>query len=104
KNLFINTVADQLNSCFSSAFVQQKVNEFNARLASSRTEHYNRWRSGTDTGTSIHTFAINRPGFVLHYTNEQFELPGTALLTVNRIGNGGKVTVNTITIDGTIAG
>ena len=103
KNRFINIVTDQLNSCFSPAFIQQKVNAYNARLASSRTEHYNRWLSGTDTGNSIKTFASQRPAYVLTQTGTQFGLSGTSLLTVNRTGNGGKVRVNTLSLDSDMA-
>ncbi|GAO30623.1 hypothetical protein JCM15548_12911 [Geofilum rubicundum JCM 15548] len=104
KNQFINIVTDQLNSCFSPAYIQQKVNEYNAQLASSRIEHYNRWDSGGDPGHAIKTFADERPEYVLTHTGNQFGLSGTALLTVNREGHGGKVTVNTITIDSDMAG
>ena len=104
KNKFINIVTDQLNSCFSPSYIQQKVDVYNARLASSRAEHYNRWHSGTDTGNAIKTFASQRPAYVLTHTGNEFGLSGTALLTVNRAGNGGMVQVNTITIDSEMAG
>ncbi|MCA1745539.1 MAG: CotH kinase family protein, partial [Bacteroidales bacterium] len=104
KNRFINIVTDQLNSCFNATYIQQKVDEYNARLASSRTEHYNRWTSGIDTGNALKAFASQRPADVLTHTGNQFGLSGTALLTVNRTGTGGKVKVNTLTIDPEMAG
>jgi hypothetical protein len=105
KNRFINIVTDQLNSCFSPAFIHQKVDAYNARLASSRSEHYNRWQSGTNTGAAMKTFASERPSYVLTHTGNQFGLTGgTALLTINRTGDGGKVSVNTLSIDSEMAG
>lgn len=104
KHKFVNVVADMLNSSFIPAYVGQKVDEYNARLSSSRSEHYNRWRSGTDMGTSMKNFANERPAHLLSHTSSQFGLEGTAVLTVNRNGGGGKVVVNSLTIDRGLAG
>lgn len=99
KNYFINAVADQLNTCFNAAYISQKVDAFNARLANTRNEHWNRWRSGNDLGGSIKTFASQRPANYRSHVMSQFNISQLQSLTVNRQGNGGKIRVNSIVID-----
>lgn len=104
KNKFINIVADQLNSCFKPDYINKKVDEYNVRLASSRNEHYMRWGSGTDTGNSIKNFADQRPAYVMNHTGSQFGLSTISTLTVNKFGGGGVVKINSLTINGEMAG
>ncbi len=96
---FINITADHLNSCFNSAYINTRIDSFNAILASSRDEHWNRWQEGTDNVEALKRFANQRPGYILDYTSDQFDLNGTASLTILREDDGGLVRVNSIDID-----
>lgn len=104
KNKFINAVADQLNSGFRPQYIRKKVDEFNARLSSSRNEHYQRWMDGTDTGSSIKNFGDKRTPYVISHTQSQFNLSGTNAVTVNRVGDGGLVKINSLLIDSRLPG
>ncbi len=98
RNLFINIVSDQLNTCFQSGFIQSKIDLFNQRISSSRSEHWQRWRSGTDEGGALRTFANQRPAYVRQHMQSGFALTGTSILTVYRQGEG-LVRVNSVLID-----
>ncbi|HKL72265.1 MAG TPA: CotH kinase family protein [Marinilabiliaceae bacterium] len=103
KNQFINIVSDQLNSCFKSAYVLDKVDLFNAELSGARAEHYNRWNSGADEGGVIKTFGRERPGFVRTHTRSEFGLSSNVQLIVSKEG-GGIVKVNSLFIDRNLPG
>ncbi|MDG5800510.1 CotH kinase family protein [Marinilabiliaceae bacterium ANBcel2] len=102
--LFLNTVADQLNSCFKKDFVHNTIDRFNDTLEPERDEHYNRWSSGVDRGQSMKTFASQRPQYVRSQTQNQFNLSGTYNLIVEKEGGGGKIKVNSLTIDKNLPG
>ncbi|MGM0531346.1 MAG: CotH kinase family protein [Bacteroidota bacterium] len=103
-NRFINTIADQLNSCFRKNYVRDKIDKFNEMLSPYRDEHWNRWKSGTDEGNSMKIFARQRPDHLTDHTIKQFDLDGTASLTISREGGGGHVKVNSITINDELPG
>ncbi len=103
KNLFVNVVSDQLNSCFKNDYISKKVDEFNAKISSSRAEHYNRWRSGTDQGGVIKTFGSQRPGYVRAHTRSEFGLSDNVQLIISKQG-GGSVKVNSLLIDSNLPG
>jgi hypothetical protein len=100
RRLLVNHLADLMNSAFIPARVNAKIDEFNALLAHSRAEHFQRWQSsGTvNGGQGFKDFATARPGHVRQQVIQQFGLAGTAKLTVSRDG-GGTVAVNALTID-----
>ncbi|ASB49406.1 CotH kinase family protein [Alkalitalea saponilacus] len=98
RDYFINIIADHLNTCFQPDRVHNLVDEFNDILAPHRSEHWNRWRHGTDTGNDIKTFATGRPNYMRSHLRSQFGLEQPANLTVNRTGEG-VVKVNSVIID-----
>jgi hypothetical protein len=104
RNRFINAIADQLNSCFKTDHVRDRIDEFNEILSPYRDEHWNRWKSGTDEGYSMKIFASRRPNYLTDHIISQFNLDGTASLTINREGGGGHVKVNSITINEELPG
>ncbi len=104
KNMFINITADQLNTCFKPELIHAKVNELNSIFAPYRDEHWNRWRSGTSTGSSIKTFATQRPANILTHTRNEFKISSTRQLSVNTEFEQGKIKVNSIVIDETTPG
>jgi hypothetical protein len=103
RNLFANVVSDQLNSCFQPTFIKNKIDVFNAALADTRAEHWNRWMSGTDNGSVMKTFADQRPPYVRVHMQSGLGLEAPATLTVSRSG-GGLVKVNSVVIDGDTPG
>jgi hypothetical protein len=104
KNRFINIMADHLNSCFKPDHIHKKIDEFNEILAPARDEHWNRWKSGTDTGENMITFASNRPGYMRNHINSEFDLNGSISLTVSKEGTGGLVMVNSLKINNQLPG
>ncbi|MFP4621854.1 MAG: CotH kinase family protein [Bacteroidales bacterium] len=104
RHRFINTIADQLNSCFRKDYVEDRIDEFNKIMTPYRDEHSNRWKSGTDKGNSMKVFASGRPRHLTKHTLKQFDLEGTASLTLQREGGGGHVKVNSITINSELPG
>lgn len=103
KNLFINIASDQFNSSFKPQYVTSMVNDFNSGIASSRTEHYNRWKNGTDTGQSIKSFGNNRPGNARLQMKNEFGLSFNTSIVINRVGEG-LVKINTIIVDKNLKG
>ncbi len=101
---FVNVMADHLNSCFRSSHVHSRINVFNELLAPYRDEHWNRWKSGTDAGQAMKTFATQRPDYMIDHTIDEFNLAGSASLTVSREGGGGQVKVNSIVINNQLPG
>jgi hypothetical protein len=104
KNRFINIMADHLNTCFNPGYIHEKINAFNEMLSPYRDEHWNRWKSGTDTGQSMKTFATYRPGYMKNHINTEFDLDGNVSLTVSKEGDGGLVMVNSILINEELPG
>ncbi len=104
KNFFVNVVADQLNTCFKAAVIHEKVDSLNELLAPHRDEHWNRWRSGSDTGDKIKAFANERPAYVLAHTMDEFDISATKELTVNTEFEQGRIKLNSIIIDKTTPG
>jgi hypothetical protein len=64
RNLFINAMADNLNTSFKPDRVNSMIDAVNARIASSRSEHNNRWRTGLGSGSEMKTFASQRPSLL----------------------------------------
>lgn len=98
-NLFLNCVSDQLNTCFQPTFIHNKINAFNQVIAGSRSEHWQRWRSGNDEGAIMKTFATQRPGFMRQHVQSGFGLSGTTILNIYRKGGDGLVKVNSVVIN-----
>lgn len=99
RHLFLNRLAD-MTTVFHPDRVNQRVDEFNARIEPYRDEHWRRWGSGTNRGGFMKTFAAQRPGHVRSHAQEVFNLPGTAEVTI--VGSDsprGRVQVNSILLD-----
>ncbi len=96
---FINAFADNMNTSFTPGRVNAVIDEFNARIESSRSEHFNRWQSGGDRAGTMKTFATFRPEYMRQHIIDGFALSGTANLAVRRNTDGGLVKVNNVIID-----
>jgi len=103
KSLYVNIAMDQINSSFKSRHITRTVDQFNAQISSSRTEHYNRWKNGSDLGGSIKRFGNSRPGYVMSHMEKAFDLSGSVNVVISREGKG-CVKVNSITIDENLPG
>jgi hypothetical protein len=102
RRLLINHLADLMNGAMAPQRVAAKVDEFNALLAHSRAEHFQRWQSsGTvNGGQSFKDFAAQRPGHMRQHVVGHFGLAGTYPLTVDcPHPERGVVRVNSLVVD-----
>ncbi len=98
--LFINTLADLMNTTFEPTRVVDTIDAFAENLASSRAEHVARWQNGHHTGTALRNFANARRPIVREHVLEVFDLPGTGEVTLHNLQpDGGSLRINTVTID-----
>lgn len=107
RRLLCNHLADLMNSAFVPGRVNEMIDEFNARLAPARPEHFQRWQSGSDfNGGQIYKdFAANRPEHVRQHVVARFGLGGTYQLTVDTPNpSRGSVKVNGLLINGDLPG
>jgi hypothetical protein len=109
---FINTLADHLNSAFKESRAGDAVNQMEAGIKSSMSEHIWRWRT---MGNSFNTwsnnvrvmrsFASQRPINCRQHVVTQFGLSGFATVTLNvSHTNRGRLRINTLVIDGSTPG
>jgi hypothetical protein len=85
--------------------VNPLIDEFNARIESSREEHRQRWHNGTNRAEFMKSFASQRWSHVQGHVVEVFGLPGTAEVTVVDVANsGGRVELNGMLIGGDLPG
>lgn len=99
RNRFINAFCDLMNSSLRPEHVAAEVARFNAVLASSRSEHLQRWRTGSGTGGFMVTFANERPPVILQLLQQRYGTGSPVALCLDaRIGEG-RIKVNFTTID-----
>src|SRR6185503_5810731 len=105
---FINTLADHLNAAFKESRAGDTVNQMEAGIKASMSEHIARWRT---MGNSFNTwsnnvrvmrnFASQRPINCRQHVVTQFGLSGFATVTLNvSHTNRGRLRINTLVIDG----
>jgi len=88
RNLFINSVARQLNSVFAPHWVVRQWEAYRAQYAPEMREHYRRWLPGYSASdwdgyaAVLRDFALLRPGYMRRHTVECFGLRGTAEVSV----------------------
>jgi hypothetical protein len=99
RSAFINALADNLNTSFKPARVTAMIDEMEAKIQSSRSEHNNRWQVSIGERAEMKTFAIQRPAVMRSHILAHFGLSGTYNLTVSRNEDWGHVQVNNILIN-----
>ncbi len=110
RNEFINRMADYMNTCFDSSFVNQRIDKMKADLASSMTEHNNRWQAIEDWDGDIgvmKNFANERSGYVINHMISKFGtngVTGTATIKLDTDIEKGFVRVNSVDINNTTPG
>ena len=75
------------------------IDEMEAKIQSSRSEHNNRWQVSIGERAEMKTFAIQRPAVMRSHILAHFGLSGTYNLTVSRNEDWGHVQVNNILIN-----
>jgi len=104
---FINRYADLMNTIFTPAFVNERIDRMRAGIAVAMQEHLTRWRSPWSLATwdlninNRRQFAHLRPAHARQHVVDNFALPGQAALTVLPVDpTEGRVTVNTVDLPG----
>ncbi len=104
RNRFINRLAEMAVH-FHPERVDAALDEFNARIAPYRSEHWARWGSGTNNGSFMRSFAEQRAAHVAGHIEEVFNLPGSARVSVSDPAQiGGWLEINGFTVDGSRPG
>ena len=104
-NQFINRFADHLNTTFTPERVIGIIDRMQAEIRPEIPEHINRWRL-MDNSIAVweqnvevlRSFARNRPTYVRQHILSQFELPGTATITLQSDSRQGYLRINSIDI------
>ncbi len=108
RQLFVNRFADFLNTRFSAKNILNEIDTMQDRMESVINEHILRWRppngiaskeSWYDDIDLMRDFASDRSGFVRSHILDYFELDEEAEVTVDRMGNCGDITINTVTLE-----
>ncbi|AOY75526.1 CotH kinase family protein [Clostridium formicaceticum] len=106
QNQFINRFADTINTNFRPSDVLGKIEEMQTVLQHEMTYNIKRWvnfgsiEEWYDNIEVMKNFAKHRPQYMWQYITEQFDLSGTANLTVGLPNlQEGTVKINTIIID-----
>ena len=102
KNQFINRFADLMNTTYSTEHVLQSINQTQAQLHPEMDEFFERWNSSNDEALTqweqeiedMRVFAQERPDVIRQLLMEQFDLDGTATLTLNADTEKGYLLVN----------
>ena len=104
-NQFINRFADHLNTTFTPERVIAMIDHMQAVIRPEMAEHIRRWRTMDDSITVwennvevMRSFARNRPAHVIQHILRQFNLPGTAILTLQSDSELGYIRINSIDI------
>ncbi len=105
KNDFINRFADQLNTGFLPERVHQIIDTFADLIEPEMSEHSRRWRSPSNVSNwrnevnRMKTWVSERPIHMRTHIRQQFNLPGTASVTLNvNDSRAGTIKINTIEI------
>lgn len=103
RNLVINTFADQMNSTFRPARVQQIAESVYQELLPELSEHNGRWAG--NIGAPSKTYAEQRPNFMRQHLMAAFNLAGTATLTLAvSHTNQGRIQINSLMVDESTVG
>lgn len=104
RNLFINTMADLLNSSFRESRATNVVNEIQSWIAPAIPDHVRRWRMLGDSTNAwrsevntLRLFAAQRPSHVRLDMVQQFHLPGFSPITLDCDPRGaGELQINSL--------
>jgi hypothetical protein len=106
KNLFINRLADHLNSSFREARVSAKLAEAKNELVHEMPKQIFRWKApGSFSYWNSHlidmaSYATKRPSYVRQHVLSHFGLTGTLSITLNVSDpNHGKIKINSLLIN-----
>lgn len=83
RHMFINIMADQLNSAWLPERALGLLDEYENRIGPYRAEHNNRWTLNTASQPVMFDFAAARPGYLRNQIVDVFDLPGMAQLTID---------------------
>ena len=105
KYLFINTMADYLNSYFHPDVVANRIKDMQDTLTPEIEEHIMRWRTMEDSKEKwnenievMRTFGLERPEYVREHFIYYFELSGTAEIELITDPQKGKLRINSLDI------
>lgn len=101
---FLNTLADLLNSAFVPERVLARLDAFESTIAPYRAEHNDRWDTHLRPDPKMVVHANESPGLRRAEAVEVFGLGGVRELTVAEPAGEGLVRVNSLLIDGDLAG
>lgn len=108
KNVYINRIADHLNTIFSTENVLMKIDSIKGLLTNEMPFHLEIWKSNSmskwDRNISIlKKFATKRPSFLRGFTMQKFGISDTINVQVSTKENG-MVKLNSILIKDTFSG
>ncbi len=101
KHDFINYFADNLNTIFQPAVLQDQLNDMKSMIEPEIANHMNRWNGDPgywgDRISVMNSFAAARQGYIRNHIKSEFNLSGTYILDLKAEGNG-HVQLNTLSI------
>ncbi|MCC5876583.1 MAG: CotH kinase family protein [Candidatus Sumerlaeia bacterium] len=109
----VNAFADHLNSTFQPARVLSIIDAFSARIDPEIDEFHDRWwTTANHRGRwnreleDMQEYAVERPAYLRQHIREYFDIDSDISLTIstNTALEGGRVRVNTLLLDPTVAG
>ena len=104
RNMFINRVADHLNTIFDKEPVLAQINGMQNNLAPFIQEHIDRWGQPKsfevweENVEMMKTFAQNRPLHLRKHFVEYFDLSGKSTVFLNTDFSKGKIVINSIDV------
>ena len=106
RNLFINLMADHMNSSLKSKRVIEVIDQFKSLIESEMPAHIARWNAPADMSSwyaeldVLKTFAAMRPAYQFQHNFQYFGLSDTVHVTLNVSDpSQGKIRINTIEVD-----
>ncbi|MFL5730342.1 MAG: CotH kinase family protein, partial [Cytophagaceae bacterium] len=111
KNMFINTMADHMNSAVKTSRAISVIDRFTANIAAEMPAHISRWNAPYDMGfwndqiDTLKQFAINRPRFQKTHIMQHFGITDTVHVTLHVSNTAqGKIRINTMDVDRDLPG
>jgi hypothetical protein len=104
RSKFINRFADNINTSFDTARVNQKIDEMKAEIEKAIPEHIERWQGITDWDSNVEqmkTFAKDRPDNMRKFIVDKFAgsgVTGTSKVSLNFDSGKGYIKINSIDI------
>ncbi len=105
KFLFINTMADYLNSYFDRDRVISRINKMQNTLSPEIEEHINRWSVMDNSKKTWHSnvdvmrdFAKQRPDYVRQHIIDHFNINGAVNVTLNSDSQQGYIIINSLQV------